>query len=397
MKKLFIAYALVALVLLSLLAVGSYGYGSGYLYIHWRDFHIQSTLWFAVFAILLISLLIQLLWLVLAKRYMQSKRETNAVMTFQALHPYEQLGMVWLLNAALSQKELITAKFQSSALLKDVMAARLAYLQGDYAQALTALNQSQPAIFELAELQKIEIYLAQHDVEQAYTHLVFLTQHHLSPWLVDLQSAYHARLNELWGIFAKIEPWRYLSHDAQITLCAEDAYLWREALLKQIQQGTTEQKQQLLAKYTAERNTILNGDIEQQIQWLKLWVHIAPHDAEIEQLAMHLLAQRLNQEVLFIWLHWKMQQTAPALAEIEQYIDQLEQRYSFVPALAYARCYLYEKQNRLELLQQVFAQYPDDVYIHYYKLKHALGHDVDLVRSLNKIFETDFNNLKMID
>lgn len=397
MKKILLAYALIGLVLLAFLAVSSYGYGSGYLYLQWRDLHIQTTLWFAVIATLLMSLLVQLFWVGIAKRSLLEKRKTDHVMEFQALHPYEQLGMVWLLNAALSQKSFIETKFQPSALLKELMTARLAYLSGHYDAALAELNKSQPALFELAELQKIEIYLAQQDIDQAYTHLVFLSQHHLSPWLVDVEDAYQHRLKALWGQFAIVDPWRYLSHYEQMPLLQEDQFKWLSMLLKHIDVVTPDQAEQLLSHYQAEREEISQRDIEQQILWLKLWVHLAPNAAEVEQLANHLLSQRLNHEVLHIWLHWQMSRPEPDLQQVEAYIDVLEQQYSLVPALALARCYLYEKQNRVALLQQIFDQYPDDVYIHYYKLKHALGHDESLVRSLNKIFETDFNYLKIIE
>lgn len=53
--------------------------------------------------------------------------------------------------------------------------------------------------FELAELQRIEIYLSQQQGEQALTHLEFLNQHELSPWLIQVKSAYEQRLVALWG------------------------------------------------------------------------------------------------------------------------------------------------------------------------------------------------------
>ncbi len=43
--------------------------------------------------------------------------------------------------------------------------------------------------FELAELQRIEIYFSQQDGQQALTHLEFLNQHGLSPRLRRVKTA----------------------------------------------------------------------------------------------------------------------------------------------------------------------------------------------------------------
>ena len=51
--------------------------------------------------------------------------------------------------------------------------------------------------FELAELQRIEIFLAQNEAERALTHLEFLYQHQLSPWLEEIETAYQQRLTAL--------------------------------------------------------------------------------------------------------------------------------------------------------------------------------------------------------
>ncbi len=57
--------------------------------------------------------------------------------------------------------------------------------------------------FELAEQQRIEIFLSKHDGEQALTHLEFLNQHELSPWLNNVKEAYEQRLISLWGQFLR--------------------------------------------------------------------------------------------------------------------------------------------------------------------------------------------------
>src|SRR5574344_2624731 len=90
------------------------------------------------------------------------------------------------------------------------MEARMHSIQQQYPQALAALNHSSAMAFELAEIQRIEIYLAQQQPEQALTHLEFLNQHELSPWLFKVKTAYEQRLTKLWGQFALKFPWLYL-------------------------------------------------------------------------------------------------------------------------------------------------------------------------------------------
>lgn len=56
---------------------------------------------------------------------------------------------------------------------KNIIDAKFLVLSGDYQKALEALDQSPPMAFELAELQRIEIFLAQNEAERALTHLEF--------------------------------------------------------------------------------------------------------------------------------------------------------------------------------------------------------------------------------
>lgn len=73
---------------------------------------------------------------------------------------------------------------------------------------------SPPSAFELAEILRIEIYLAQQDAQQALTHLEFLNGHDLSPWLNPLAESYKLCMQKLWGQFAVVFPWVYL-HSTQ--------------------------------------------------------------------------------------------------------------------------------------------------------------------------------------
>ena len=69
MKQLVLIYLLVGLLIFALLAVLNYGYGAGYVYIYWRDWQFQSSVWGLILLFILVSLFAQLLW-IFARRYL---------------------------------------------------------------------------------------------------------------------------------------------------------------------------------------------------------------------------------------------------------------------------------------------------------------------------------------
>lgn len=232
MKHILLAHLLIGLLLIALFSVLSYGYLPSYVYIYWRDIQIQTNVWMLLFLLMLISLSIQMLWLGVKRYLNRAQRQKESVFNFKQLHPYEQLAVIWLLNAAYDQQQFIRGAFQNSTLLKHVIDARLYTLSEDYNQAKNELKNSNSMAFELAELQRIEVYLAEGNSELALTHLEFLTQHELSPWLNDVRSAYEQRLQILWGEFAIQFPWLYLRSTQYGHLDSETKSKWLSKLLK---------------------------------------------------------------------------------------------------------------------------------------------------------------------
>ncbi|MIP96405.1 heme biosynthesis protein HemY, partial [Salmonella enterica subsp. enterica] len=189
MKQILLAYLFVCLLGIAVLSILSYGHGAGYVYLYWREWQLQTTLWFLAASLVSVSFLMHCIWYAIKQYRSREQRKTETVFSFSRLHPYEQLAVIWLLNAAQDQRDFIQQSFTKSGLLKHIIDARLSWGQQQYTHALTALNQSNPMAFELAELQRIEIYLSQQQGEQALTHLEFLNQHELSPWLMQVKTA----------------------------------------------------------------------------------------------------------------------------------------------------------------------------------------------------------------
>ena len=83
----------------------------------------------------------------------------------------------------------------------------------------------------------------------------------------------------------------------------------------------------------------------------------------------------------------------PDYAYVEQRIIQLEQRYTSVPMLTFAKWHIYVATQRQHEAQQLLSLYPDNILMSYLRIKTMLGDNPDLIRQLNLIFENDVNFL----
>lgn len=103
-----------------------------------------------------LSLLIQLLWLLIKRYLTREKRKLETVFNFRNLHPYEQLAVIWLLEAAQDPTSIYSKRLFS-----------IGFIKGDYwftfvldAAAISPstchLKQSNAMAFELAEIQRMK-------------------------------------------------------------------------------------------------------------------------------------------------------------------------------------------------------------------------------------------------
>lgn len=118
MKHLLWVYFLISLVLFAALALFSYGYGMGYVYIYWRQLQLQTNVWGLVLTFVVMSFIAQVIWLWIKRYSSREQRNRENIFQFKNLHPYEQLGIVWLLEAAEDQRVFIERVFTQSGLLK---------------------------------------------------------------------------------------------------------------------------------------------------------------------------------------------------------------------------------------------------------------------------------------
>lgn len=391
MKQVLLAYAFISLIIIAGLSILSYGYGAGYVYLYWREWQIQTNIWMIFIFLACLSLIIQLLWLVIKRYLTREQRKLETVFNFKNLHPYEQLAVVWLLEAAQDQHEFIQGVFSKSGLLKGIIGSRLYWMQQQYPQALAILNQSNTMAFELAEIQRIEIYLAQNDGEQALTHLEFLNQHELSPWLSDVKTAYDLRLTPLWGKFALQFPWMYLRSTKYGHLGTETKQEWLQQLLLNFDQANVEDLQNLQQRYLDLQGQIYNRDYEIKILWLKVLSRMPEMSQSHEDLALHLLDERFNQDVFYLWFQQQLLKQNPDYAGVEQRINYWENKYPSLPVFSFAKWHIYEATARYAEAGQLLELYPDNVMMNYLRIKSTLKGQDDLIKQLNLIFENNAN------
>ncbi len=258
-----------------------------------------------------------------------------------------------------------------------------------------ALNQSNPMAFELAELQRIEIYLSQQHGEQALTHLEFLNQHELSPWLIQVKPAYEQRLTTLWGVFALQFPWLYLRSTKYGHLEQEVKKIWLEQLLLAYDQATQDDLIYLQQRYLDLKKQVFDRDYTVKLLWLKLLFRIPEMSAEHETMAIHLLEQQFNQDVFYLWFQQQLLRQNPDYDHIAQQISHWETKYPALPILSFAKWHVLQATGYTEEAQHLLDLYPDDIRMSYLRIKAALQDREDLLQQLNAVFESNVNFIEI--
>ena len=394
MKKLLLIYIFIALILTAILSVLSYASGAGYVYMLWHGVQIQSNIWVLVFTGLISSFVMHLIWIMFKRYLSREQRKLQEIINFDALHPYEQLGMIWILEGEEEQQDFIQDIFNQSGLLKEITQARILFKQKHYQQALMILDSSPPATFELAEIQRIEIYLALNDEQQVATHLEFLNEHQLSPWLNQISHAYMQRLTALWASFALQFPWRYLRVVNSPALGAAAMQAWLIQLLSQFEQASAEDHLALAQKYLNNEDEIQGLAFETQVLWLKLLSRNAEMGVAHEKLALHLLDLKFDQEVFYLWFQQQLMKPETDYLPIENYILQLELKYPSMPVLSFAQWHILMATQRITEAEQLLLLYPENSLMNYLRIKSTLSGREDLIKQLNLVFENDANFLK---
>lgn len=396
MKQILSSYLFVLLILVAVVSILSYGYGSGYVYIYFRHWQIQSNFWVLLIFLVLLSLIGQVLWLLLKRYFGRLEQRKQKVFNFEHLHPYEKLAVLWLLDANQEKRNMVEGIFKQSQLLNEVIQAYFLTKQGENQTALNLLEKSSAMAFELAELQRIEIYLSEHNAHQALTHLEFLSQHELSPWLRDIQQGYAQCLTRLWGQFAAQFPWLYLQSTQFGNLHDEDKTIWLQQVLQNFEDANPDELTVLQQRYETYKDTkIQQATRQNKILWLKILARLPEMSQMHALLAENLLDELFDQEVFYLWFEKQLLKQNPDYDKIEQQLNMWEEKYPNIPVFSFARWFVYQATQRFEGAEKLLELYPDNILMSYLRIKNQLKDNEVLLQQLNLLFEGDNNYLKV--
>lgn len=394
MKQIFLIYAFICLILCAVLSVLSYAAGAGYVYLLWNGVQIQTNFWVLLFLGVIVSFLMHVTWY-LTKRYIsKEKRKIEQVLSFSNLHPFEQLGVLWLLDGENEQHQVIQNIFDQSGLLKPIIQSGLLLREQNFSEALQTLENSPPSAFELAEILRIEAFLAQKDEQQALTHLEFLNGHELSPWLNPLSESYKLRLQKLWGRFAIQFPLKYL-HSTQFgQLEITTKQQWLMQLLACYDQASFEDIELLKQNFLEIEPQLEQMPYDTKVLWLKIITRIPELAQQQQQLAVQILDEKFDQEIFYLWFQQQLLRQNPNYEYLEQQIIKFESKYMNIPVFSFAKWHIYNATEREYDANQLLSLYPNDILMNYLRIKATLNGNDELIQQLNSIFEKDSNYIQ---
>ncbi|MBF7688351.1 heme biosynthesis protein HemY [Acinetobacter rathckeae] len=396
MKKTIKAYLVVVALCLLLLCILTQFFGTGYAYIYFAGWELQTNMWVLFALILMVSFCMQSLYIfakkLLARRKLQAKQATS----FSDLHPYEKLAILWLLDAQHEKESVVSQIFAHSGVLKQIIEASFLYKQQNFNAGHTALEQAPPDAYELKEILYIDALLAQNEQDKAFWHLEALSQHQPSAWLADVKQGYEHAIAKLWGKFALKFPWAYLKTTHYGHLSTQDNTAWLTAILERFDSSDTLQQAALKERYVSLENTCIEDTArENKILWLKILARCENTGQEHERLANHLLDEQFDQEVCFMWFEQHMCAIEPHYVMIEQQIDTWQRRYTDAPIFNFMKWYIYQATKRHAEANQLLTTFPDNVLMNYLRIKSKIQHDEVLTEQLNQLFETNTHFLKI--
>ncbi|MDQ8935950.1 heme biosynthesis protein HemY [Acinetobacter rudis] len=389
MKQIIQLYLFIALILFAVFSVLFYLTGAGYVYILWSGIQFQSNLTIVIFFSVLLSFLTHLSWYGFKSYINSEKRKLKYIHDFSQLHPYEQLGVIWILQDNDANQDFVQRIFQHSGLLQQIFQSKYESLQQNYETALLCLEGCPTATFELSEIQRIEIYLAQKKPDLALSHLQFLSSQLLSPWLLPVEECFNKRLDILWASFAFNYPWLYLAQSIDIDLNTDAMEKWLIQLLEHYDQASEENILELANNYIENEKNIKKLDYALQVLWLKLLLRIQNMDQYVAVLATHLLEVKFDQDVFYIWFQQQLLQKDPQYEEVELYIDKLGEKYPSLPVLSFAQWYIYTETQRFNEADELLTHFPNNIFMSYLRIKSSLKGQDDLLDELKLVFEND--------
>lgn len=393
MRNVILAYFILFLLSVGIFIVLSFHAGFGYVFLQWHGWQLQTNL-FLVLILFFISLIaIYACWYGLKQIFRRNIQNHLQPKSFQKLHPYERLGILWLLKAEASEQQQIISTYQASALLHPLIRAQMSLNQLDTSSAKDWLKQSKNPLFELAELLKIDIALVEENHAEAFERIEFLSVQPLSTWLQPVANAYQAQLQEKWLQLSLQYPWKMFDATHQPQFDQAQNVLWLQALFQFRERADERVIDQLKTWIENQKSMIDDYPVEHKIILLKLMVQFEQFDLQSFAFAEQILEERFVPDVLYIWLDQVFEHAHLDIDVIASKIEAWSTQYPAQPSIAFAKWHIAKAQGKIDEANELLTQYPEDSYMAYLRIKSALPSD-DLQLDLKRLLQFSDQDFK---
>ena len=393
MRNVILAYFILFLLSVGIFIVLSFHAGFGYVFMQWHGWQLQTNL-FLVLILFFISLIaIYACWYGLKQIFRRNIQNHLQPKSFQKLHPYERLGILWLLKAEAFEQQQIISTYQASALLHPLIRAQMSLNQLDTSSAKDWLKQSKNPLFELAELLKIDIALVEENHAEAFERIEFLSVQPLSTWLQPVANAYQAQLQEKWLQLSLQYPWKMFDATHQPQFDQAQNVLWLQALFQFRERADERVIDQLKTWIENQKSMINDYPVEHKIILLKLMVQFEQFDLQSFAFAEQILEERFVPDVLYIWLDQVFEHAHLDIDVIASKIEAWSTQYPAQPSIAFAKWHIAQAQGKIDEANELLTQYPEDPYMAYLRIKSALPSD-DLQLDLKRLLQFSDQDFK---
>ena len=393
MRNVILAYLILFLLLLGVFIVLSFNAGFGYVFLQWHGWQLQTNLLLVLILFFIFLIVLYACWYGLKQIFRRNIQNHLQPKSFQKLHPYERLGILWLLKAEASEQQQIISTYQASALLHPLIRAQMSLNQMDTSSAKEWLKHSKNPLFELAELLKIDIALVEGNHAEAFERIEFLSVQPLSTWLQPVATAYHAQLQKKWLQLSLQYPWKMFDATFQPQFDQAQNVLWLQALFQFKDRADERAVDQLEAWIHQQQSVIANYPVEHKIILLKLMVQFERFDLQSFIFAEQILAERFVPEVLYIWLDQVFEHAHLDIDVIASKIEAWSAQYPAQPSIAFAKWHIAQAVGNIDEANALLAQYPEDAYMAYLRVKSALPSD-DLQQDLKRLLQFSDQDFK---
>ena len=113
MRNVILAYLILFLLLLGVFIVLSFNAGFGYVFLQWHGWQLQTNLLLVLILFFIFLIVLYACWYGLKQIFRRNIQNHLQPKSFQKLHPYERLGILWLLKAEASEQQQIISTYQA--------------------------------------------------------------------------------------------------------------------------------------------------------------------------------------------------------------------------------------------------------------------------------------------